>query len=391
MRRMRGGMARSRPDEAGGGTGAVTFGRPPEGSRATGSVRPEDGHAGAGNRGTGGDPGEPATPPLARRLWRSGRDTTMRMLDDSGLEIAGYMSFMALLALFPFLIFLTALAGSFGRAEEAGEGIDRLLGTLPPDIASALAPVVDEVVTGATGGLMTFGVVATLWTASSGVEALRGALNRAYGVTVLRPIWVRRIQSIAVVVTFGVVIVVLSVMYVLGPVVWDAAQTWFPGLRPDEGLLLNGAAIRDLPLVVTISGLLSSWLSAAMTAALVFVLVLLLHWILPSAGTRSLRLWPGALFTAVCWVIASGLFSFYLRNIANMNITYGSLGAVVAAMLYFYMTSLIFLVGGYMNAAITELFPKGPPAARPPARRPPARPPHGWGPGDGEAGGPGSR
>jgi hypothetical protein len=101
---------------------------------------------------------------------------------DEGLELSGYIAFTAFLSLFPFLIFLAALAGFLGDRETADAFIDAMFEFMPADVAKTLAPAVREVVGARQGGLLTFGILATLWFASNGFEALRTGLNRAYGV-----------------------------------------------------------------------------------------------------------------------------------------------------------------------------------------------------------------
>src|SRR3954452_18138381 len=149
-----------------------------------------------------------------RRLYLAG----WRLTDHDGLMVAGYMAFAAFTSLFPFLIFLAALVSVLGTRETANQIVDDMFLFLPGDVAHALAPAVHEVMAGRRGGLLTFGVLATLWTASSGVEALRDALNRAYEAKDLEPLWWRRLQSIAVVIVGALILFVASLAVILGPV-----------------------------------------------------------------------------------------------------------------------------------------------------------------------------
>src|SRR5579883_3203679 len=171
----------------------------------------------------------PGRPPEARRsslggrlrwlallIWRSCAGLVKR----EGLELSGYMAFTALLALFPFLIFLAALAGFLGDQESATRVVASAFKFVPHEVASALAPVIHEVVSQHRGGLLIFGIVFALWTASSGVEALRVLLNRSYGVQETRSVWWLRTQSLAVVVVGAGLSLVASIAIVLGPVLW---------------------------------------------------------------------------------------------------------------------------------------------------------------------------
>ena len=137
-----------------------------------------------------------------------------------GLELSGYIAFTAFLSLFPFLIFLAALAGFLGDRETADGFIEAMFNFMPDDVAETLAPAVREVVGAREGGLLTFGILATLWFASNGFEALRTGLNRAYGVSEQRAMWWLRLQSIAFVISGGLIILFLSLVVILGPLVW---------------------------------------------------------------------------------------------------------------------------------------------------------------------------
>ena len=116
--------------------------------------------------------------------------------------MSGYAAFTALLSLFPFLVFLTALAGFFGDEDVASRVLAGALEFAPQEVVDVLRPVIFEVLTQRHGGLLTVGIVFALWSASSGVEALRTILNRSYGAAETRPIWVLRPQSVVIVI-FG--------------------------------------------------------------------------------------------------------------------------------------------------------------------------------------------
>lgn len=115
--------------------------------------------------------------PYVRALWSA----TRHLLFGSDLIIAGYLAYTALFAFFPFTIFLLALAGFIGQSQAAQQSIDLGLELVPPEVASVLQPAVQQVTSGSTPGLMTFGIVLTLWFASNGLESLRHALDNAYG------------------------------------------------------------------------------------------------------------------------------------------------------------------------------------------------------------------
>jgi membrane protein len=249
-----------------------------------------------------------------------------------GFELAGHMAFMALLSIFPFLVFLAALAGFFGNARVADTFIDLMFDFLPPDVSHVLAPAVREVLTNRQGGLLTFGLVTAIWAASSGIEALRTALNHAYQIAEPRPIWYLRLQSIAMVFLAAFAVMGLSITVIFGPILLNLVEklVWVP-----EGYRVLWQIGRYV-------------IGAVLTTGLVTVL----HGWLPRARQRWRDILPGALATTVLWLLTANLFSIYLGTVGSYSATYGSLGGIVITLLFLYVTSLIFIFGAELNALL---------------------------------------
>lgn len=262
-----------------------------------------------------------------RAAWRL-------VMVDEGLELSGYIAFAAFLSLFPFLIFLAALTGFLGDRDTANEFVQAMFHFMPKDVAETLAPAVREVVVVREGGLLTFSILATLWFASSGVEALRSGLNRAYSVNEERAMWWLRLQSIAFVIASAFVIFVLSLAVILGPLVWRVF-----GAEIDQDL--------DSRLVYLI-------LRYVVAVVLLLGALLLLHRWLPNTRQAFVRVLPGVCVTAVLWLIGAILFSWYVGNLANYAVFYGSLGGVAITLVFFYLTAIIFIFGAEFNAVWRE-------------------------------------
>jgi membrane protein len=274
------------------------------------------------------------------RVWRVMRATpTMlwealaNLVRHEGLELSGYMSFMAILALFPFLIFVVALAGLIGQAEGAGKFINLGLDFVPPGVAKVLAPAIANIIAHPRGDLVTFGILFSIWSASSGVEALRSLLNRCYEVGETRPAYFLRLQSVVFVVLGAIVIVVTSLTIVLGPAIERLVVELFPA-----------AALVDHEI----------WLRMRYGVAIpTMVLVLiLLHDFLPNRKARLAEIWPGALITTLLWLAGAAAFQVYVDNFGTYDVTYGSLGGIVLSLLFFYLAGVIFGFGAEVNAAI---------------------------------------
>lgn len=256
------------------------------------------------------------------------------IMHDEGLELSGYIAFTAFFSLFPFLIFLAALASFLGNRETADDFIGAMFNLMPDDVAGTLAPAVREVLGTREGGLLTVGILTTLWFASNGIEALRVGLNRAYGVTEGRPIWWRRLQSIGFVIAGGIVIFFLSLAVILGPLVWRVL----------------GPAIHDL-LETRLAFITARYLMAVVM--LLGGLLLLHHW-LPNARQAFTRVLPGVGVTAALWLLGASVFSWYIGNLADYAAFYGSLGGVAITLMFFYISAIIFIFGAEVNAVWRE-------------------------------------
>ncbi|MCP1337333.1 YihY/virulence factor BrkB family protein [Futiania mangrovi] len=264
--------------------------------------------------------------------FQVGWDALVHFVDDEGLEISGHMSFTALLAIFPFVIFLVALGGFVGDPEAAQRIIGHMFEVMPAEIAEALSPVVEEVLLRQRGGLLTFGILATLWTASSGIEALRGALNRAYDVQDVRSFWLRRLQSVLFVIGGAAGLLLLALLIVLGPVILRLVEVWFP-----------------LPASLVV---LYTVLRYAIALAVLGGSLMALHRFLPARRMNTRDLWPGIVVTILLWMAGASAFSFYLAGFANYSVTYGSLGGLIGVLLFFYITGALFILGAEVNMAL---------------------------------------
>jgi membrane protein len=275
---------------------------------------------------------------LRKRVWRTLRvpgtilwRAIVHFFDDGGTVLAGSIAFTSLFALFPFLIFLTTLAGQFGQEEAARQFVDLSLKGLPPEVVSTIRPAIDQVVNVRRTGLMTVSILVAVWTASSGLEALRTALNYAYGIEDSRPFWWQRLQSIAFTVIMSIAILVLMIVVVAGPFIWRFLEDLF-NVPASWGWLYTG--VRYLLAVLVLDA----------------VVALLYQW-LPNRRLRGYEILPGAAVTVVTWLVTASLFSLYLQNLGRFSVTYGSLGGIVVTLMFFYLSAAIFIFGAEVNGA----------------------------------------
>ncbi|MGI9420567.1 MAG: YihY/virulence factor BrkB family protein, partial [Geminicoccaceae bacterium] len=205
------------------------------------------------------------------------------------------------------------------------------LGALPDQVRASIEPAIDEVLKGGRQGLMTVSILAALWAVSSAFEAARYALNLAYEVKQTRAVWRQRLQSMLMVLLFAVGIILIMVTMVAVPIAWTLVD------------LFEFTAIEWRPRYATIRLLLS--------AALLLALILPLYIWLPNRRLSTLDVLPGAFLAVLMWLAGASFYSWYLLNLGRFTVTYGSLGGVVATLLFFYISALIFIFGAEVNAA----------------------------------------
>lgn len=260
---------------------------------------------------------------LARRTWFESND-------DNALGYAAELAFYFLLSLFPLLIFLTSLIGFLSSAQEL---LLQYLGKVMPKEAMVLVNTwMRDVVSNRGGGLLSLGLLAALWASSAGMAALMDALNTAYDVKEGRPFWKVRLIAIALTVVLGVLVVGGAVLITFsGPLVdWVAS---FVGL---------GAAVQGV----------WQYVNYLIGVCLLVVGIGLIYYFAPDVEQEWPWITPGSLFAAVTFLLASFLFSLYLRYAPSYSATYGSLGAVIVLMLWLYILGLVIFIGGEINSVI---------------------------------------
>jgi membrane protein len=267
--------------------------------------------------------GHPTFKQRALRTWRGS-------CDHSVFGAAAQLAYYFLLALFPLLIFLTSVIGYLPGVQNSF--LHGLARTLPPDAMKLVRDTLDDVVSHRSSGLLSFGLIGSLWAASSGVESLIKALNRAYDLKETRSFWKRRLLAIALTLAVAVLVAGGSVLIMLA----HRVGAWLE---------------RSLELSPTLA-VISTVLGYLIGLELLLSGIAALYYFGPDLkGVRRLVL-PGALCAAAGIVVSSLLFSLYLRVAPSASATYGSLGAVVTLMLWLYLTGLMLVIGGEINSVI---------------------------------------
>lgn len=252
--------------------------------------------------------------------------------DDDGWSMASHLAISALMALFPFLIFATTLASFLGAKAFAETAVHLVFDTWPDQIAEPIAREVVNVLTVQRSDLLTYGVVLAAFFASNGIEALRTSLNRAYRVVETRSIIFRRVQSLAFVLIATIAFLAISLLLVFAPLLARLAEANFEWIEPYMGTI-------------------TLWRFIIASAVIVLGLVATHFW-LPAGKRRFVDILPGIIFTLVAWLIGSTIFAAYLDRFSSYVTTYAGLASIMIAVVFLYIVSLIFILGGELNAAI---------------------------------------
>lgn len=272
--------------------------------------------------------------PLHRVLVR----TVSEFLDDEMSTYASALAYQMLFSLFPFLLFLIALIGFLHLPDFFSWLRLQSELVLPPQALDLVNPVIDQLQQ-SKGGLLSVGIVIALWTASAGVRLMMSAMNAAYDVPEGRPVWKRIPLSVFYTVGIAGMLLAAAALMVLGPQVmeWIAAQIGMQELIVTVWTILRWPAI----------------------IILMMVAVALIYYVMPDVKQKFRFITPGSVLAVVVWIIASLGFGYYVKTFADYNAMYGSIGAIIVLLLYFYISAAVLLLGAEMNAVIEHMSAEG--------------------------------
>jgi membrane protein len=270
-----------------------------------------------------------------RRAYHIAVDAYSHFLADDGWAIASHIALSALMAMFPFFIVLTSLAGLFGSSDLADEVAKLMLATWPEEVAFPISREIHDVLTTTHPGALTIGAGFAIFFASSGVESLRIGLNRAYGVVETRNWILLRLESIAYVLVAAVGLLALGFLIVLGPLLFHTALRYAPWLEPLEGTF--------------------TFFRFAIAIVVLTIALFVAHKWLPAGRRRIVEILPGIVATQALWLVAGIAFGRYLAEYSVTYVSYyAGLASAMIALVFLYWTASIFVYGGALNAAMTR-------------------------------------
>jgi membrane protein len=260
---------------------------------------------------------------LARRTWR---EVCTRDLLGRAAELA----FFFLLAFFPMMIVVLSLISFMPTVQQTI--LFWLANLMPPDAKAILEKWLANAFGERRGGLLSFGLLFSIWAASNGMSALMKALNQAYEVEEWRPLWKSRLIALGLTIA-------LSVLVIGGAALINYAEPVAEWLAKSIGAERLWELLGSGPYYLM--GLLMLTLGMA-----------LIYYVAPNVTLHWMRIAPGTIFSAAGFILSSYLFSLYLNFAPSYDATYGSIGAIVVLMLWLYLLGLVMCIGGEINAEV---------------------------------------
>ncbi|WP_276309569.1 YihY/virulence factor BrkB family protein [Peribacillus acanthi] len=263
-----------------------------------------------------------------------GRKLMKEMKEDRATGLAAEQSYYYMLSLFPLMILLLSIVPYLDIDPQK---VMNVLNSLMPRESSELFEEnVVKLVSERNGGLLTVGILGTIWSASNGMNAFIHSMNVAFDVEETRNFIVARLISIGLTIGLIVAFIVALVLPVFGDVILNTIEKFV--LIPDETEIL----FRILRWLVAFS--------------IIVVVLALLYKLAPNKHYPFKQVIPGAVVATLLWQLISLGFSFYVSNFGNYSSTYGGLGGVIILMLWLYLTGLSLVIGGEINALVHRDF-----------------------------------
>jgi membrane protein len=261
-----------------------------------------------------------------------GLQALRRLFADEAVPLAGNIAFRTLFSIFPFLIFLTALAGFFGNEILAQRVVGFLLEVAPEQLVRPLAGEIRSILTVPRTGLLSVAALLTIWSAMAGVDSVRVGLNRAYNLKETRNLFWLYGQGVIFVIGAAAALLVVALLIVGTPIFLATLEHFAPALRQN---------------FVTLD-----YARYPIAVALLTIGLQLCHQFLPAKRQKSLDIFPGVALTVLVWILLTSVFSYYLVNFNSFASTYSSLSGLFAAMFFLYLSALVLIFGGEVNRVL---------------------------------------
>ncbi|WP_085993179.1 YihY/virulence factor BrkB family protein [Oceanobacillus senegalensis] len=261
-----------------------------------------------------------------------GKQLFKRIDDVDAFGLAAQLAYFFLLSLFPFLLFLLNLIGYLPINE--GMITDIIDHYAPKEVMTLIHNNLEQLLNQNSGGLLSIGIIGTLWAASNAINAIIKAFNRAYNIDENRSFIVTRLLAVVLTIAMVLVIVVALLLPVFGRIIGENIFAFF-GLS--ENFLNVWETLR--------------WV---ISTIIFFIVLLFLYKLAPNKHVYFRDAVWGSILGTIAWQVVSFGFSFYVTTFANYSVKYGSLGAIIILMIWFYLFGIIIILGGIVNSLINQ-------------------------------------
>lgn len=261
------------------------------------------------------------------------------MNEDDIFSVGAELAYFSLFALFPLLLFLVTLIGYLPVENLFQELLGYLQRVLPEEAMALVQETLTDIVREPRGGLLSIGLIATLWATSRGMAALISALNKAYGVKEERPWWKVQATALGLTISLSVLIIFSAVLMVFGGAIGEWLANW-TGLG--TAFLVGWNALRLL-----------------LATIIMITVVAAIYYFGPDVEQEWRWVTPGSVIAVLGWIAVSLAFSYYVSHFGNYNKTYGAIGAVIILLTWMYLSGLMILLGAEINSEIERSLPEG--------------------------------
>jgi membrane protein len=262
------------------------------------------------------------------RAIRFGKRLGKEMKDDRATGLAAEQAYYYMLAIFPLLILTLSILPYLSI--DPVKAVEFLNGIMPQQTVDLIEDSIYEFISKPNGGLLTFGILGTIWSASNGMNAFIKAMNEAFNAQETRSFFMVRLLSIGL--TIGLIVAFLIAFFLP---------------------IFGGVIISSLEKVINIpdgTSVILNVLRFIIAFVVIFAIITILYRVAPNVDKTFKEVIPGSLVATIIWQVISLGFSFYVSNFGNYSSTYGSLGGVIVLMLWLFLTGLALVIGGEINA-----------------------------------------
>ena len=253
-----------------------------------------------------------------------------RLREDDIVGLSAQCSYFLFLSLFPFIIFLFSLL-SFTNIPQS-QLMSLVFSFFPTDVANVIRTIIENVLSTRNATLLTVGALMTIWSSSSGINAVRKGLYKAYRKVDSRPIWQVIIVNLVSTIGLALMLFITIVFLVSGEVLGNQV---FMFLNISSTFEIVWNLIRILVPVITM--------------ATVFTM---LYVLIPYQKVKFIEVFPGVVFTMGAWLAISMLFSYFVNNFTNYANIYGSISGIIILLVWLNLSCLFLLLGGEINASV---------------------------------------